>query len=347
MPNVLSGTLEGTNIASVLQFLAADRLTGCLRVDGPRRQLGQVYLHGGQIHHAASGEQHGLEALTAMFSWQTGRFTWHSGLNAPKRTLDTTLEALLLEASHRADLQDQTTPIHTWSVLTLNASHQSGGQHVRLNASSLRLLPALDGQRTLHDIATKLHMPLEDVLSAAHDLLDQSIAAIGPPAPLVTDAFFPDLHAALKHAIGPIAEVVIRDALDDLDLHQQRVTASDAERLLFEIITTTRDPQQRQNLEHEFQHLRQHHLRTNHAPSLRPGFLEVLRHELLRHFGPLTAVLLEDLLHQHGLHDTTLTPQEARSLLGLFERELPAGERPTMQRLATTLLEHHTLKGSR
>ena len=87
---------------AVLQTLEMGRKTGLLRVDselGP----GRFWLGDGTPIHAETESQRGFEAAIEIVQATSGSFSFEPDLIATERSIDSTVTALLLEASRRLD----------------------------------------------------------------------------------------------------------------------------------------------------------------------------------------------------------------------------------------------------
>jgi Domain of unknown function (DUF4388) len=93
------GGVAGLGLADLIQLNAANRFTGCFRVHYGEH-IGLLYFRDGQIVHAEQGGKLGQEAFVDILEWPGGRFDVEPNLLPGTRTIQKTLEHLLLE-SHR------------------------------------------------------------------------------------------------------------------------------------------------------------------------------------------------------------------------------------------------------
>jgi len=102
--NALQGRLGEGVLVNLVQYLALNQASGCLHVVGDGRGSGHVYLRRGRVEHVEVGAVAGLPALTELLGWRQGRFAFRLGVNAPRRTLELPVDALLLHASYGSDV---------------------------------------------------------------------------------------------------------------------------------------------------------------------------------------------------------------------------------------------------
>jgi len=107
--NALQGRLADGVLANLVQYLALNQATGCLQVVGDadvaERGSGYVYLQRGRVEHVALEGVEGVAALSRLLGWRSGRFAFRVGVAAPRRTLDLSVDALLLHASYGQDVE--------------------------------------------------------------------------------------------------------------------------------------------------------------------------------------------------------------------------------------------------
>jgi len=93
------GGVAGLGLADLIQLNGANRLTGCFRVHYGE-QIGLIYFRDGQIVHAELGGKLGQDAFVDILDWPGGRFDVEPNLLPGTRTIQKTIEHLLLD-SHR------------------------------------------------------------------------------------------------------------------------------------------------------------------------------------------------------------------------------------------------------
>lgn len=215
MANRLQGQLSEGGLASLLQYLAHNRVSGCLELTH-KAVLGRVFFAQGQLTHALCADLIGVPAVSDMLGWPRADFVFRGGAPSPQRSIQGSLDALLLEAAYRADAHSFDTALGEQSILQpLPLPSQESS--VALSLGALRLLRLLDGQKALGAVASRLGVPFEEVKRAARELLQQSLAQVVTD-PLVPATFLAELTGLLIEFMGPIAEVVLDDTLFELGL---------------------------------------------------------------------------------------------------------------------------------
>ncbi|ADV66828.1 DUF4388 domain-containing protein [Deinococcus maricopensis] len=90
--------LETFDVLELLFMLAHHGRTGALRVDLPDGDAFWAYLEEGQLRHVERGAQSGGAALTALLADPRGQFQFLEGVTHPHPTLQTPVEAFVMEA---------------------------------------------------------------------------------------------------------------------------------------------------------------------------------------------------------------------------------------------------------
>jgi len=103
-----------------------------------------------------------------------------------------------------------------------------------MDSHMLGLLMEVDGKRSLNQIAQSRGWKLGDIQNAIVRLLELKLIAPVQQANVVTvdEDFLDYLRLQLSHAVGPIAEILIEDAISDLGHPRERFPANQAAELV-------------------------------------------------------------------------------------------------------------------
>lgn len=99
----LSGRLGDGVLANLIQYLSLALVHGCLVVRHPKRLQANIYFEGGRIVFIEARPLYDLAALSALLLWTDGTFDFRSGVKAPRNTLTSSTDTLLLQAAHQGD----------------------------------------------------------------------------------------------------------------------------------------------------------------------------------------------------------------------------------------------------
>ena len=179
----LSGTLNGIGLPPLIRFLSGLGVSGGLRITRDE-WAGHLSLADGGVVAASFGSERGLGAISAIvLALPNGDFTFSAGTPAVERNVHQAPDALAehverLVAEH-ADLV--ASPIAPAAVPRAAAATAEpwAAERVTLDRSAVRTLLALDGQRTVAELAGEGGLvPTLQNLSA---LLTQRLIRIDPP----------------------------------------------------------------------------------------------------------------------------------------------------------------------
>lgn len=100
----VKGRLKDMSLIDVIQIFNAERRTAAIHLGG-ELGYGTVYMHGGNITHAAHRDLKGAEAFYQLLAWQDGEFEVEPDAEAPEVTISQGTEGLILEGLRRFDDQ--------------------------------------------------------------------------------------------------------------------------------------------------------------------------------------------------------------------------------------------------
>ena len=91
---------------------------------------------------------------------------------------------------------------------------------VSLDADMIRLLIAIDENKNLYQIAEEVDMGTAEFKKALSKLVDQGlIEAVQKDIPVLDQSFMETLRINLSRAIGPMAEILIEDQADEMEIN--------------------------------------------------------------------------------------------------------------------------------
>ena len=106
-------------------------------------------------------------------------------------------------------------------------------EEVSLDADMIRLLIAIDETKSLFQLAEEVGMGNSAFKKTLSRLLDQGlIEPIQKDVPVLNETFMESLKISLSRAIGPIAEILIEDAAEDMQLTVSMIPVHQAAELI-------------------------------------------------------------------------------------------------------------------
>jgi hypothetical protein len=220
MPDVLKGSLEQLQLPAVLRLLVTGGQTGRLDIrDGAKK--GVVHLRQGQLIHAVEGPNMGVTALNVLTGWPRGDFNFVAGVACPEESIKAPTDELLTETTRRADQWKQIRPIIPDDAAVFRFSKDGMANAISLEPEDWRVLAQVNGTLGVAEIANMLS---EDELAVALVLAKLANAGLlevvqnPQPAPgaAIAGSFFSRLNDELVEIMGPIAPMIIDEAVASL-----------------------------------------------------------------------------------------------------------------------------------
>ena len=154
---VLSGSLEEKNFPEAFQLAMAYGQSGSLLLKKDSA-IGKVYLVDGDAVHAECGEHEGEDAIYELAMWSSGQFSYVVGGEAPKKTITTKGQSLLMEATRRMDEWQLISSKISSLDVTPHRAASGAKEPIRLTKADWKVLTRVDGRRTLRQISELLAM---------------------------------------------------------------------------------------------------------------------------------------------------------------------------------------------
>jgi hypothetical protein len=104
---------------------------------------------------------------------------------------------------------------------------------ISLDADMIRLLIAIDENKSLHQIAEEVDMETTTLKKTLSKLLNQRlIEPVKKDAPYLDHLFLEALRINLSKVIGPMAEILIEDVVAEMDLKTSEIPVNQAAELI-------------------------------------------------------------------------------------------------------------------
>ncbi len=158
----VTGTLGLFSLVDLFQLLAGSARTGRLSIAHPRGRA-RVYFERGLVAHAEFADLEGEAAVYALFEDERGSFEFVVGLPPPRSSVATATENLVLEALRRLDEQRKGVPAPDAEVSREAVPYvpRDALRELTFGDDELRVLAAVNGQRSVARVADVVGLPLE------------------------------------------------------------------------------------------------------------------------------------------------------------------------------------------
>ena len=101
------GTLSDLHVADIIQLKCMSGATSALEFTGSRGEKARVFFENGQIRHASSPGQQGIDAFNEIVTWKGGTISEVTGAGPVPPTINLDWQVLLMEAMRSADEEDE------------------------------------------------------------------------------------------------------------------------------------------------------------------------------------------------------------------------------------------------
>jgi predicted transcriptional regulator len=113
---------------------------------------------------------------------------------------------------------------------------RTDNEKVSLDADMMRLLIAIDESKSLNQIADEVDMDNTRFRQSLSKLLEQGlIEPVQKGIPVLDESFLELLRINLSKAIGPIAEILIADVMEEMDLDSAGIPVNHAAELITQL----------------------------------------------------------------------------------------------------------------
>ena len=113
---------------------------------------------------------------------------------------------------------------------------RTDNEKVSLDADTIRLLIAIDESKSLNQIADEVDLDNTSFRQALTKLLEQGLIEPVPKGvPALDESFLESLRIYLSRAIGPMAEILIADVMEQMDLDSAGIPVNQAAELITQL----------------------------------------------------------------------------------------------------------------
>lgn len=172
------GSLSELPLPDIVQLVSVSGKTGRFVLTSEGQQ-GVIYLREGQIIHAETPELRGEEAVYALAIWDKGEFQFEAGSPHGEQTIEKSNTNLLMEAARRLDewrvLSKKIPSIDMVPALKADPNRKD---QVTLGPQEWLLVTAIDGKRTISQIAESVSLTAFDVAKVLYGMVGSDLVTL-------------------------------------------------------------------------------------------------------------------------------------------------------------------------
>ncbi len=234
-------------------MLGAGAQTGRLRLSSGL-DVGDVYVHRGDIVHAESDGAIGDAAFARLLSWATGTFAFEPGITAIDRTIEKPLDVLVAESIRMANEREAIKRVIPSTDAVPRLVRELPVESMTVDAADWRILARMDGRASIAAIADDLGFDEGELVRQLVRLkgaglfeleIVQSQRKEAPQRQVAGAQFFQALTTAVADAMGPLAEVIIDDAVEGMGFTRATLPREAVSHLCERIAAEIRDDEHR------------------------------------------------------------------------------------------------------
>lgn len=207
-------------------MLGAGAQTGRLRLTSGL-DVGDVFVDRGDIVHAESDGTMGDSAFGRLLTWPNGTFMFEPGITSIDRTIEKPLDVLMAESAKAASEREAIRRVIPSTDAIPRLVRELPMDAITVEAGDWRILARMDGRTSIANLAFELGFEEPEMVRHLVRLKNaglfeleivQSAAPAREPAQrqLAGPQFFQALIGAVADAMGPLAEVIVDDAVEGM-----------------------------------------------------------------------------------------------------------------------------------
>ncbi|MBN2090586.1 DUF4388 domain-containing protein [candidate division KSB1 bacterium] len=218
MAQTLSGSISEMSLLEILKLINSGQMNGRLVVTNSVSH-GEIYVESGQIIHCVSDASIGEVAFSNMLGWIEGKFSFENDIQAPETSIVNSTEQLLLEGTRMIKDWKEIKKVITSMDLIFSLSSGGSMGVVNLQPEEWQVLAHVNGNRTIMEIVDetgKDEFEIARILFRLHSagLLQKTGKQAKAVHAVIDVSFFKKIEKELTNVIGPLAPVIIDEAIE-------------------------------------------------------------------------------------------------------------------------------------
>ena len=224
MKQDISGDLENTRCPEIIKILSLGKRSGRLYLTNGS-DSGNIFFTDGEVIHAQCGSLNGIKAVQEIAVWASGEYRFFVDEPADMQTVIMGIDEVLAETTSHLRQMDKITSLIPSSSAVYTLEPDIRDKEVQLKSIQWRVLTAIDGKKSIADIAQGINLGVSDCMKILYTLLrmgllrdatQQDNQEIRRSINLPETEFINSLKSALTQAMGPIAPYIIVETAEDL-----------------------------------------------------------------------------------------------------------------------------------
>jgi hypothetical protein len=226
MKQDISGELENTRCPEIIKILSLGKRSGRLYLTNGS-ETGNIYFSEGNVVHAQSGPLSGVKSIQEMAIWNSGEYRFFPDDTADMHTINMGVEEILTETTNHLRQMDKITTLIPSSTAVYALDPDVREKEFQLKSVQWKVLTAIDGKRSIADIAQIVGYGVSDTMKILYTVLKMGLLRDASPQDAKTEGFhielpetdfITSLKGALTQSVGPIASYIIMETAKEFDI---------------------------------------------------------------------------------------------------------------------------------
>ncbi len=218
----LRGNLSQLKLVDILRILNHNKRTGKLSLQF-RNGSADIYFLNGDIIHAKTNDMFGENVIYEVLGIREGTFAFFPNISVKNPTINRPTSEIIDKAEFiDEDWEEVSKVIPDFNLVFKMTS--GSPKEISLNAMEWNVLRHINGKDSVKDIAEKVELNLLDVCKVFVKLYNaglievagESIEEQAPAVSGVDPYVFAKISQRLAEVVGPLAEIIVDDAIKDL-----------------------------------------------------------------------------------------------------------------------------------
>lgn len=173
----LSGNLEDFEITDVLQVIHLSKKDGVLHLFSLNGEA-MMYFKNGILLHAEMENTDGMKAVKKIITTKKGTFKFVPGENLDKTSIQMPIQNVIIEAARQIDEWKQIENVIPSGNVVVDFVEEPDESNIELDSMEWKVLAAVNGERTVEELASNLGMEEFAVAKVIYGLISSGLLKV-------------------------------------------------------------------------------------------------------------------------------------------------------------------------
>ena len=249
MAEAIRGSLTQLRLIDILKLLTTHGKTGRLIIKRGD-EAGEIYFDQGKIVHSTLGMKQGETTFLALLSWGEGEFEFTPNVATPENSITMPTDRLLMEGIKRIQEWERIKKLVPSEDTVFKLSTRQAAGQISLQPQDWNILSRVDGKKNVKEILRETGINEMQALRILYRLYSAGLLEVSKDVKkekieILDKKFFELLEEELKKVMGPIADIIISDAIEELGETRENFPFQKASKLVEKVSMEISDEEKR------------------------------------------------------------------------------------------------------